>query len=52
MTVDLAKSASGEIKLLLSIPSPLKGGKPFRFANVGQDGDRDGWLTLGKIVIP
>ena len=25
---------------------------PFRFANGGQDRDRAGWLTLGRIVIP
>ena len=52
VTLDLAKFAAGETKLLLGIPSPLKGGKPFRFANVGQDRDRAGWLTLGRIVIP
>ena len=52
VTLDLAKFASGETKLLLGIPNPLKGGKPFRFANVGQDRDRAGWLTLGRIVIP
>lgn len=52
VTLDLAKFASGEIKLLLGIPNPLKGGKPLRFANVDQDLDRAGWLTLGKIVVP
>ncbi len=52
VTLNLEKFASGEAKLLLGIPNPLKGGKPFRWANVGQDRDRAGWLTLGKIVIP
>ena len=51
-TLDLAKFPSGEIKLLLGIPNPLKGGKPLRFANVDQDRDRAGWLTLGTILIP
>ena len=52
VTLDLAKFASGEAKLLLGIPNLLKGGKPFRLANVDQDRDRAGWLTLGKIVVP
>ena len=50
-TLDLATFASGEITLLLCIPHPLKGGKPLRFANVGQDRDRTGWLTLGRMNI-
>ena len=52
VTLDLAKLAPGETKLLLGLPNPLKGGKLFRFANVDQDRDRVGWLTLGKFVIP
>lgn len=52
VTLNLAKFAAGEIKLLIGIPNPLKGGKPFRLANVDQDRDRAGWLTLGKFVIP
>jgi hypothetical protein len=51
-TLDLAKFASGDIKLLLGILNPLRGGKPLRFANVAQDLDRAGWLTLGRIVVP
>ena len=50
--LDLAKLASGEIKLLLGISNPLKGGRPLRFANADQDRDRPGWLTLGKVVVP
>lgn len=30
----------------------LKGGRPFRFANVDAEPLRPGWFTLGKIVIP
>ncbi len=52
VALDLAKFASGEARLLLGIANPLKGGKPFRLANVDQDRDRAGWLTLGKIVVP
>jgi hypothetical protein len=51
VTLDLAKVSSGEIKLLLGIPNPLKGGKMFRFANVDAEPLRPGLLTLGKIVI-
>ena len=50
--LDLAKLAPGEIKLLIGIPSPLKGGRPLRFANADLEPHRAGWLTLGKIVIP
>jgi hypothetical protein len=49
-TLDLVKFAPGEIQLLAGIPNPLKGGKPLRFANVGQNRDRAGWLTLGKFI--
>lgn len=52
VTLDLAKMPSGDGTLLLGVPNPLKGGKPLRFANAGQDPDREGWLGLGKIVIP
>jgi hypothetical protein len=52
VTLDLAKDSSGEVTLLLGIPNPLKGGRPFRFANADQDPDRAGWLTLGKVVVP
>jgi hypothetical protein len=51
-TLDLAKFSSGEIKLLLGIPNPLKSGKPLRLANMDQDRDRVGWLTFGKVFIP
>ena len=51
VTLDLAKLAPGDTKLFLGVANPLKGGKPLRFANAGQDGDRAGWLMLGKLVI-
>ena len=52
VTLDLAKLAPGETKLLLGIPNPLKGGHPLRFANADAEPLRAGWLTLGKIVVP
>jgi len=51
-TLDLAKVSPGEITLLLGIRNPLKGGRPLSFANAGQNRDRAGWLTLGRIVVP
>ncbi len=50
--LDLGKLAAGEITLLVGISNPLKGGKPFRFANVDQDRDRAGWVSLGKVEMP
>jgi len=35
-------------KFLIGIPNPMQGGKPLRFANVGQDQDQPGWLTIGR----
>ena len=35
-------------RLALRIANPMPNGKPLRFANVSQDADRDGWLTLWK----
>lgn len=52
LLLSLDKVTSGEATLLLGILNPLKGGRSFRFANVGQDRDRAGWLTLGKVVVP
>lgn len=50
--LDLGKLAAGEIKLFVSISNPLKGGKPFRFANADQDRDRVGWVSLGQVEMP
>jgi hypothetical protein len=52
VTLDLTKLAPGEVTLLLSIPNPLKGGKPLRFANADAGPIRPGWLMLGKIIVP
>ncbi len=52
VTLDLAKLPTGEIKLFVGIPNPLKDGKPLRFANADPEPLRPGWLTLGKIVVP
>ena len=52
VTLELATLASGELRILLGIPSPLKGGKPLRFANADADPLRPGWLTLGRIAVP
>lgn len=52
VALDLATFPSGEVTLLLGIPNPHPSGRPVRFANVGQDRDRTGWLTLGKVAVP
>jgi len=52
VTLNLAQTPAGEVTLLLHCPNPLKTGRPVRFANVGPDGGRAGFLTLGKFVLP
>lgn len=52
VSLDLTRLEPGEITLLLGVMNPMKGGRPLRFANADQDRDRNGWLTLGKIVVP
>ena len=42
---------AGPHKLLLRVQNPLTNGVPFRFANVAQDADLPGWLTLGQVQI-
>jgi hypothetical protein len=44
--------ASGKLLLLLGVENPLPKGRSLRFANVGQDLDQLGWLTLGTILAP
>jgi hypothetical protein len=46
--VRLPEVASGDCRLLLRVPNPMRGGKPLRFANRGQDQDLSGWLTVGS----
>jgi hypothetical protein len=43
--------AAGAHKLLLRVQNPLTNGVPLRFANVSQDADVSGWLTLGQVQI-
>jgi hypothetical protein len=47
-SLDTAK-LSGEITLQIGVPNPMKGGKPLRFANEGND--ENGWLNLGKLTL-
>lgn len=37
----------GSYTLVLHVANPLPNGKPLRFANITQDQDMPGWLTLG-----
>lgn len=50
--VDLSALPAGDYRLLLRAINPLKGGIPLRFANVAQDADQAGWLTLGTFKRP
>ncbi len=52
VTLDLAMFPSGDIRLLLGVPNPLKGGRPLRFANLDAQPLRPGWLTLGGVPLP
>jgi hypothetical protein len=42
--------SSNKGTLLIRVVNPLKGGVPFRFANVNQDADVSGWLTLKRFT--
>lgn len=42
----------GSYRVLVRAVNPLPGGKALRFANAEQDRGRDGWLTLGRVVVP
>jgi hypothetical protein len=43
--------ASGAYKLVLRVVNPLSNGQPLHFANVSQDVDLPGWLTLGTLEV-
>lgn len=43
---------TGNCTLLLRVVNPLEGGKPLRFANMTQDADLGGWLTVGEWMNP
>lgn len=51
VTLDLGNLPSGELTLFVGIPNPLKGGKPFRFANTDPEPNRPAGLTLGTIYL-
>jgi hypothetical protein len=40
----------GRYRVLVRVPNPLPMGHPLKFANVAQDRDVPGWLTLGTIA--
>lgn len=42
---------AGEGIVAVRIPNAMAGGAPLKFANVEQDADREGWLTLGTVVV-
>lgn len=52
VVMDRSKIPSGKVQLRVGIPNPLKGGRPFRFANEDAEPTRPGWLTLGTLTIP
>lgn len=51
MEMDSRGLTPGPHRLLLRVRNPLENGRPFRFANAGQDRDLPGWLTLGTVEI-
>ncbi len=51
-TLTLPKLAAGNYQVLVSVPNPLAGANPVRFANRTQDADLPGFLSLGEITLP
>ncbi|HAM71472.1 MAG TPA: DUF4832 domain-containing protein [Verrucomicrobiales bacterium] len=51
-TLDLSSFPSGRVTLSVSVPNPLKGGKPLRFANLDPLPDPSGALALGDVMLP
>jgi hypothetical protein len=47
--IDLPDGLRGDLQLRVGVVNPLKGGRPFRFANVSSEPIHPGWLTLGQI---
>lgn len=43
---------AGEYKLLMRVQNPMTNGIPLRFADLTQDADLVGWLTLGQFSVP
>lgn len=49
-TVEIAAQLpAGAGTVAVSIPNAMEGGAPLRFANVTQDADAEGYLTLGTV---
>ncbi|MCZ7636620.1 MAG: DUF4832 domain-containing protein [Verrucomicrobia bacterium] len=42
---------AGPRRVLVRVANPMPGGRPLRFANLAQDRDLEGWLTLGTIDV-
>ena len=49
--IDVRDVAAGRYTVVAQVTNPMPGGLPVRFANAGQDADRDGWLTLGAMTV-
>ena len=50
-TLDLSSLPEGETLVRVSIANPMKGGKPFRFANLDRSPAPGAALTLGTITL-
>jgi hypothetical protein len=51
-TLDVTGVKAGTYTLAVRVSNPLPTGKPLRFANITQDVDAPGWLSLGTVQIP
>lgn len=49
--IDLRGLPAGDYRVLLQGTNPLPQGRPLRFANVAQDADLEGWLSLGRFHV-
>lgn len=48
-SLDLSSVRKGDYTIAVSVPNPMRGGFPIRFANETQDADVAGWLSLGNV---
>ena len=51
-TITVSGIPPGKYTLAVRVTNPLKSGKPMRFANMAQDIDSPGFLSLGEVDIP
>ena len=51
-TITVSGIPPGKYTLAVRVTNPLKSGKPMRFANIAQDIDAPGCLSLGEVDIP